>query len=186
MSPGREFIYERYKDIKKFNKPELDNFDLCKIFEYYTCNKLSKEYQKQFYEYNDIDPNFKELNKMSRNDTGIDGSDMDKTIVQCKLRTNNLTWKECGTFFGSRVIFSNELNKPIIRWDTMIIARNSDCMISKNLLEKKELFIDKVFDKTELITYCEKLLVNPPKYPEINNDFKLRNYQIEAFDTNFI
>ena len=42
-------IYERYKDLKKSNKPELDNFDLCKIFEYYTCNKLSEEYQKPFY-----------------------------------------------------------------------------------------------------------------------------------------
>ena len=42
-------------------------------------------------------------------------------------------------------------------------------MLSKNLLEKKELFIDTVFDKTELITYCEKLLVNPSKYPEIKN-----------------
>ena len=51
----------------------------------------------------------------------------------------------------------------------LIIARNSDCTLSKNLLEKKELFIDRVFYKTELITYCEKLLVNPPKYPEIKN-----------------
>ena len=59
-------------------------------------------------------------------------------------------------------------------------------MLSKNLLEKKELFIDKVFDKTELITYCENLLANPPKYPEIKNDFKLRKYQIEEIHTNFI
>ena len=58
-------IYERYKDLKKSNKPELDNFDLCKIFEYYTCNKLSEEYKKPFYEYNDIEPKFKELNNMS-------------------------------------------------------------------------------------------------------------------------
>ncbi len=36
---------------------------------------------------------------MSRNDTDIDCSDMDTTIVQCKLRTNNLTWRECSTFF---------------------------------------------------------------------------------------
>ena len=86
-------IYERYKDLKKSNKPELDNFDLCKIFEYYTCNKLSEEYQKPFYEYNGIEPNFKELNKMSRNDTRIDCSDKNTIIVQCKLRTNNLTWK---------------------------------------------------------------------------------------------
>ena len=105
---------------------------------------------------------------MSRNDTGIDCS-INTTIIQCKLRTNNLTWRECGTFLGYRVIFSNELNKPIIRWDTLIIARNSYCVLSKNLLEKKELFIDRVFYKTELITYCENLLVNTPKYPEIKN-----------------
>ena len=83
-------IYERYKDLKKSNKLELDNFDLCKIFEYYTCNKLSEEYKKPFYEYNDIDPNFKEINKMSCNGTSIDGSDMDTTIVQCKLKKSNL------------------------------------------------------------------------------------------------
>ena len=88
---------------------------MCKIFEYYTCIKLSEEYQKSFYEYNDIYPNFKEIHKMSRNYTGIDCSDMDNTILQCKLRTNNLTLKECGTFLGYRVIFSNVLNKPIIR-----------------------------------------------------------------------
>ena len=85
---------------------------------------------------------------------------MDAIIVQCKLRTNNLTCRECGTFFGYRVIFRNELNKQIIKWNTLIIARNSDCMLSKNLLEKKELFVDRVFDKTEFIIYCENLLVN--------------------------
>ena len=79
---------------------------MCKIFEYYTCNKLSEQYQKPFYEYNDIDPNFKELNKMSRNNTGIDCSDMDTTIVQCKLRTNNLTWRECGTFLDHELFLA--------------------------------------------------------------------------------
>jgi hypothetical protein len=56
-------IFERYSDLKKSNKQELDNYDLCKIFEYYTCIKLSEEYNKLFYEYNDIDPTFKEQNK---------------------------------------------------------------------------------------------------------------------------
>ena len=61
-------IYERYKDLKNSNKIEFDNNDLWKIFEYYSCIKLTEEYGKQFYEYNDIDPDFKEVNKMSRND----------------------------------------------------------------------------------------------------------------------
>ncbi len=68
-------IFERYTDLKNSNKQEFDNFDLCKIFEYYSCFKLSKEYDKLFYEYNDIEPDFKELNKMSRDDTGIDCCD---------------------------------------------------------------------------------------------------------------
>lgn len=175
-------IYERYLDLKNSNKPDLDNQDLWKIFEYYSCLKLSEEYQKPFYEYDDISPSFKELNKMSRNDTGIDLSDLDKTIVQCKLRKTTLTWKECATFFGSQVIFDKELNKSIIRWDKLIITRNKDSILSDNLLERKDLFIDRPYDKTELIKYCDNILVNPPIYPSINNEFQLRDYQLEAID----
>jgi hypothetical protein len=108
-------IFERYTDLKKSKKDDFDNNDLWKIFKYYSCIKLSEEYKKPFYEYDDIDPTFKELNKMSRNDTGIDCSDLLNTIVQCKLRKNTLTWKECSTFFGNQVIFSSELKKPIVK-----------------------------------------------------------------------
>lgn len=175
-------IFDRYSDLKKSNKQEYDNNDLWKIFEYYSCLKLSEEYKKPFYEYDDIDPNFKEINKMSRNDTGIDCSDLDKTIVQCKLRKNTLTWKECSTFFGSQNIFSSELKKPIVRWENLIITRNTDCTLSENLLERKELFIDKPYDKNELITFCENLIINSPSYPVFNENFKLRDYQIEAIN----
>ena len=95
-------IYERYLDIKKSNKQDISNNDLWKIFEYFSCIKLTEEYNKQFYEYNDIEPNFKELNKMSRNDTGIDCCDLESIIVQCKLRKDTLTWTDCATFFGSQ------------------------------------------------------------------------------------
>ena len=177
-------IYERYSDLKKSGKIEYNNNDLCKIFEYYSCIKLTDEYSKQFYEYDDIDPTFKEINKMSRNDTGIDCCDLDRTIVQCKLRKDTLTWKECGTFFGSQNIYCNELNKLIIRWDKLIITRNDDCKLSQNLLERKDLFIDKLYNKKELITFCENLIINPPslKYLEIENNFKLRDYQQECID----
>ena len=47
-------IYERYKNLKNSNKIEFDNNDLWKIFEYYSCIKLTEEYRKQFYEYNDM------------------------------------------------------------------------------------------------------------------------------------
>jgi superfamily II DNA or RNA helicase len=175
-------IFERYNDLLKSKKESFDNNNLSKIFEYYSCIKLTEEYKKQFYEYNDIDPTFKELNKMSRNDTGIDCSDLDNTIVQCKLRKNNLNWKECSTFFGSQNIFCNELKKSIIRWNNLIITRNDDSTLSENLLERKELFIDKQYNKDELINFCNNLIINPPIYQVFNEDFKLRDYQIEAID----
>ena len=175
-------IFERYTDLKNSIKQEFDNNDLCKIFEYYSCIRLSEEYQRPFYEYNDIQPGFKEANKMSRNDTGIDCCDLLNTIVQCKLRKNTLTWRECATFFGSQVIFSNEIQKPIIRWENLILTRNTECGISKNLIERKELFVDKPYKKEELLKFCENLLKNPPNYPAFNDNFKLRYYQIETIN----
>jgi superfamily II DNA or RNA helicase len=175
-------IFERYNDLKRSNKPNYDNNDLWKIFEYYSCILLTNEFNTPFYEYDDISPDFKEMNKLSRNDTGIDLSNLTDTIVQCKLRNKSLNWKECSTFFGSQIIFDNEINKKIIRWDNCIIARNSDCTLSKNLLERKELFIDKSYDKQELIDFCENLMINPPVYPTMNEEFKLRDYQLEAID----
>ena len=173
-------IYERYTDLKKSNKVEFDNNDLWKIFEYYSCIKLSEEYNKPFYEYDDIDPNFKEINNMSRNDTGIDCCDLENTIVQCKLRKYSLTWKECGTFFGSQNIYCNILNKYIIKWNNLIITRNDDCILAENLLQ--HYFIDRPYNKIELINFCENLLINKPIYSVINEDFILRDYQIEAIN----
>jgi len=178
------YIYERYNDLKKSNKQEFDNNDVWKIFEYYSCIKLSEEYNKQFYEYNDIDPDFKEVNKMSRNDTGIDCSDLENTIVQCKLRKNTLNWKECSTFFGSQNIYSEEFKKAIVRWNNLIITRNDDCTLSENLLERYnfKLFMDRPYNKQELIIFCENLISNPPIYPVLKNNFLLRDYQLEAIN----
>ena len=86
--------------------------------------KLSEEFKKPFYEYSDIDPEFKEEHNLTKNDSGIDASNLIDTIVQCKLRKNNLSWKECSTFFGSITTFDIELNKLIIRWNKLIITRN--------------------------------------------------------------
>ena len=105
-------IYEKFLDLKQSKKDinQYDNNDLWKIFEWYSCIRLTEEFNTQFYEYDDIDPDFKEVNKMSRNDTGIDASNLTDTIVQCKLRKDTLNWKDCSTFFGSQNIFSDELN----------------------------------------------------------------------------
>ena len=70
-------IFERYCDLKKSNKQYLDNYYLSKILEYFSCIKLSEEYLRPFYEYDDIESDYKEINHMTRNDTGIDCCDLE-------------------------------------------------------------------------------------------------------------
>ena len=176
------YIYERYRDLKKSKKIHFDNNDLCKIFEYYSCINLTNTFKQQFYEYNDIEPDFKELHNMSKNDTGIDLSNKIDTIVQCKLRKKYLNWKECGTFFASQNIFDKILNKHVIKWNKLIITRNSECDLSKNLQDKKDMFVDIKYSKKELLDYCENLLLHPPEYNHNVKDFKLRKYQQKCID----
>ena len=99
------YIYEKYKEIKDSGKT-IDNNDLWKIFEWFSCIKLTEKHKRTFYEYSDIDPTFKEDNQMSQNDTGIDCCDLVDTIVQCKLRKDTLTFRDCSTFLASQTIFS--------------------------------------------------------------------------------
>ena len=149
------YIYEQYKIIQKANN--LSN--LWKIFEWYTCIKLYEIYNRPFYEYNDIDPNYKEINCMR----SIDACDMIDSIVQCKLRKNKLSLSECATFFASQNIFCSKENKTIIKWNNLIIARNKESKLSSNLSNKFKLnmFIDIQFYIDDIISYCENLLINP-------------------------
>lgn len=90
-------IYDRFNDLINAGKKseDFDNFDLARIFEYYSCIKLTEETNTLYYHYDDIDQQFKEDNMMSRNDTGIDCCNLIDCIVQCKLRNKTLSWKEC-------------------------------------------------------------------------------------------
>lgn len=178
------YIYKRYAELKASGK-EIDNYDLCKIFELYTCIKLSEMYGTPFYEYNDIDSTFKEDNNMSRNDTGIDACNLVDTIVQCKLRKQNLSFQECATFFASQIAYDQQRAETIVRWKKTILARNSECKLSRVLEQKSncKLFIDRPFPQNEMIDYCESLLVNPPQIAnDVQPNFQLRNYQIEAIE----
>lgn len=175
-----KYIYDRYHDLVISGKQVFNNYDLTKIFEYYVCIKLSDQYKQTFYEYDDIDPTFKEDNKMTKRDTGIDCCNLIDTIVQCKLRSKILDWKECSTFFGSQNIFNSITKKTIVRWMNLIIARNNDCELSDNLKFRLDLFTDIKYDKHELIKYCNEL-----KYDQLieqNVDFQLRDYQIDCIN----
>jgi len=96
-------IYTRFNDLLISGKTinDMNNYDLATIFEYFSCIRLFELYHQPFFHYSDIDPIFKENNKLSQRDTGIDACNLVDTIVQCKLRSKSLTWTDCGTFFGS-------------------------------------------------------------------------------------
>ena len=173
------YIYNRFNDLKRACS-ELNNYNMSKIFEWYCCIMLSNIYDDTFYEYSDIPPDFKEVNLMSRTDTGIDCCNLVDTIVQCKLRKKQLCWKECGTFFGSQNIYNAELDETIVRWKKLIITRNNDCNLSSILQLKSNLFIDKTFDREEFIDYCANL--NPPTSPQHTEQKYSRDYQIECIN----
>src|SRR5438445_9947813 len=134
------YIAERYSDLKASQKEVFDNYDLAKIFEYYTAILLSQQHGTVFYEYNDIDPTFKEENRMSRTDTGIDLCNLTDTIVQCKLRSNSLTWQEVSTFFGSNIT-CDDTGRLAIQWPKLMLARNQ-CQLSRHLHNKNNLITD--------------------------------------------
>jgi len=178
-------IYQRYTELINAGKDKnnFDNNDLWKIFEWYSCIKLSKEHKTIFYNYEDIEPEFKENNNMSKNDTGIDACNLIDTIVQCKLRNKSLTLGEVATFLSSQNIFCEMLEKTIIKWNKLIITRNMDCALSNNLLSRKKIFLDKPIDKNEMINYCEDLIKNPPVLPVVKElNLKLRDYQKECVE----
>jgi superfamily II DNA or RNA helicase len=170
------YIYELFKNLTSYT-----NQDLCKIFEYYVCIKLKEKYNHNFYEYYDIPVEFKEENNLSKNDTGIDCCDLDKTIVQCKLRKKELGWNEISTFVATQNIFNTEKNEVIVRWPNLILARNDDSKLT-NTLEfhaKRIHLIDNLYNKDEMIEFCKSL--SHPIYSEINS-IVLRDYQLECID----
>jgi hypothetical protein len=96
------------------------------------------------------------------------------TIVQCKLRDKSLSWGECSTFFGSN-ISTNDNGELITKWKKMIITRNKDSTLSDNLKCKKKLFVDKTYDKQEMIKYCDDLIDNPPTIKKIKEKIVIRD-----------
>lgn len=174
-------IAQKYNALKQSGKQKFDNYDLAKIFEWFSCIKISNIHKKQFYVYEDIDPSYKEDNQLSQSDTGIDLCDVCDTIVQCKLREKYLGWKECGTFFGSQNIYEN--NKIVVRWPNLIISRNTESTMSQNLLLRQKMFTDITFETREIVDYCEKLhndkVFNNEK---LKVKIKLRDYQNECIN----
>ena len=183
-------LSELFVDLVKNKKYELNsdgkitynNNDLWRMFEYYTCIKLSEEYSRPFYMYSDIPNDFKEANKMSRIDTGIDCCDMVDTIVQCKLRCESITLHDCSTFFTAQNSWDETTREVKVKWKNLIVSRNINSKFSTNFVDKRR-FIDKPYSIDDMLKYCEGLSGQLIQLPKIQQTpFVLRDYQKECIE----
>jgi len=160
-------IYENVKDLLNSGK-NIDEFDLKKdllqIFKWFTCIKLSEEYNTPFYEYNNIPLDYKKkccINKYSC----IDACNLIDTVVQCSLK-DFLTVKDCTLMYASS-LFHNEAGNLVSQWNNFIISRNQKSKLFHCINKKIESKVlnDKPYTREEIILYCKKLIQNPPKNP---------------------
>lgn len=175
-------IFKLYSNLIE-NKNELNNYSLAKIFEYYSCIQLSNEYNQNFFIYDDIPPDYKNKNAMPIIDIGIDGCNMNDAIVQCKLRSNNLSFREISTFIANMNSYDEEKDEIYIRWKKLYLTRN-ECDLSRNIDTYKKLYIDKCYEKEQLIEYCNNILANKDIYLQIEAEKKIElyYYQNEAIE----
>ena len=179
-------LYHRINDLLQSGKEidELNNYELAKVFEYYTCIRLSQEHSIPFLCYEDIDPTFKEERCMSYQDTGIDVCNLKDTIVQCKLRKERLSLGECATFLASQNRYNPTTEKTEVLWQKMILCRNDEIKLSRELQNKihSRLLTDIPFSRNQLLEYCKDLIGNMPKIeqPKESTTVELRDYQKEC------
>ena len=78
-------------------------------------------------------------------DIGIDACDLDKTIVQCKLRKKILNYKECSTFFACQNSFNDETDYNNINY--AIASEDSIAIEGFDLVKKYDSLY--LFEKTD-------------------------------------
>ena len=110
------------------------DFSACsKAFEMFVADRLTGADTRAFLLWEDVDATTKEACGLTKADAGVDVTDGATTLVQCKLRSRNLTWRECSTFFASAVSFTNGAYS--VPWRSLLLARNSCSTLSRTLAE---------------------------------------------------
>jgi superfamily II DNA or RNA helicase len=170
-------IIELYEPLIKYDI-EINNFSLCKIFEYYSAIKLTDTYNSQFIIFDDVDIDFKIDRELTKYDTGIDLINIEGNYyVQCKLRKNTLTWSEISTFLAH--FFGIEYDVKAI------LTYNNDMSFSEQLNKKKHLLINYPICKNTMIDYCNSILKNKElilSKIKISNEYQERLYQTECIN----
>ena len=172
-------IYHLYNNLIT-NNIELNNYNLSKIFEYYSCIQLTHQLNKPFYLYDDVEPEYKNQNNMSIIDTGIDAMDKINSIVQCKLRQKTLTFREISTFLSNITTYDDEQKRIVVKWENLYLTYNDGINLSPNLFHYEKLFNKCIYKKDDLLDYCNNLLEIKPELENNLSSVELRYYQKEA------
>jgi superfamily II DNA or RNA helicase len=113
-----------------------------RMFEYYTSLQLMERDQREYFVYEEMDGTMTDRLGLPARDQGIDVCDVQETIVQCKLRNRNISWRDVATFMASQNAYCEETGATIVRWPQMILARNSDVGMTSQLGFYKNRFQD--------------------------------------------
>ena len=110
----------------------LADFRACsKVFEMFVAERMAIERGVQFWLWDDVPHEIKVARGLVRRDLGIDVTDGATTIVQCKLRARYITWRECSTFFGCALGYTD--GAYAVPWRHLVLARNACSKLSPNL-----------------------------------------------------
>ena len=178
--------YRRLSDLVRagHHVEQLDNYQLAQLWELYCAIHLTGAHQRPFWLYSDVLPDFKERENMPHSDQGVDVCDCRDTIVQCKLRTGTLTWQELATFFGCQNTFSQGTGQRELRWPHMVVARNAESTLSRNLVGHMRGVTDWCVPREKVVQWLTELVANPPVLPidEAFASVTLHDYQRDAVE----
>ena len=174
-----------------------------KLFEMFTARKLSREHGRAFYLWEDVALEVKDALGLPHPDVGIDITDTTTTIVQCKLRSNTLTWTDIGTFLGCAL---GRAGRPetetdgtdgalCAAWSEVVVARNECSRLSAHAA----FFANKLgFDEpitladvestvSEILALAQQrepdpAVAEPAAEPAAEPVVELRDYQLEAIE----
>ena len=159
----------------------LRDFRACsKVFEMFVAERMSLERGAPFLLWEDVPHETKVARGLVRRDLGIDVTDGATTIVQCKLRTRTVTWRECATFFGCALAYADGAYTAM--WRDLVLARNACSRLSASFAA---LAATRPFDAPipldEFAAFVAGTLDEPPR-EELAAPQSLRDYQRDAIE----
>ena len=167
-----------------------------KLFEMFTARKLSREHGRAFYLWEDVALEVKDALGLPHPDVGIDITDTTTTIVQCKLRSNTLTWTDIGTFLGcalgrARAETDGTDGALCAAWSEIVVARNACSRLSAHAaFFANKLGFDEPITLADVESTVSGILAQQQREPVVEAGvepgsepaFELRDYQLEAIE----